>query len=206
MILGEHDFQDKRWMYEESIHMPLIIRHPDNEAVTPGSRTDLMVNNTDFAPTLIELAGGKAPDYMQGRSTTEILKGNPPKDWRSSTYYRYWMQMVHHDIPAHFGLRSKDHKLIFFYGRYHNLEKEGTLSMYWNDEAHSNKVGITPAAWEFYDLKHDPEEMINQYNNPEYKEIINGMKAELKETRKALNEEDHDYPHLKEIIDTHWDD
>ncbi|GAA3610688.1 sulfatase [Flavivirga amylovorans] len=204
MMLGEHDFEDKRWMYEESIRMPFIVRYP--EMIKKGSKTDLIVNNTDFAPTLIELAGGKKPDYMQGESMTEILKGNTPEDWRTSTYYRYWMQMVHHDIPAHFGLRSKDHKLIFFYGRYHNLEKEGTLSMYWNDEANSNKVGITPAAWEFYDLKNDPGELVNQYNNPDYKEIIEKMKTELQEKRQELNEEDHDYPHLKEIIDKHWND
>ncbi len=204
MMLGEHDFEDKRWMYEESIHMPLIVRYP--EKVEKGSRTDLMVNNTDFAPTLIELAGGKKPEYMQGESALEILKGNTPEGWRTSTYYRYWMQMIHHDIPAHFGIRSKEHKLIFFYGRHYDLEKEGSLTMYWNDETHSNKVGVTPAAWEFYDIKNDPGELVNQYSNPEYKDIIEKMKAELKETRKKLNEEDHDYPHLKEIIDEHWND
>ncbi|AUP80534.1 sulfatase family protein [Flavivirga eckloniae] len=204
MMLGEHDFEDKRWMYEESMRMPFIVRYP--EMVKSGTRSDLIVNNTDFAPTLIELAGGKKPEYMQGESMTEILKGHTPADWRTSTYYRYWMHMIHHDIPAHFGLRSKDHKLIFFYGRHYNLEKEGILSMPWKGEGNSNKVEITPAAWEFYDLKNDPEELVNQYNNPEYKEIIDKMKAELKEKRKTLNEEDHDYPHLKEIIDKHWND
>ncbi|WP_303318309.1 sulfatase [Flavivirga abyssicola] len=204
MMLGEHDFEDKRWMYEESIHMPFIAHYP--KKIKEGTRSDILINNTDFAPTLIELAGGKTPEYMQGKSMKKVLEGEEPKDWRTSTYYRYWMHMIHHDIPAHFGLRSKDYKLIFFYGRYHNLEKEGTLSMYWNDEKHSNKVLPTPVAWEFYDLKNDPEEMNNLYGNAEYKDIIEAMKKELQETRKNLNEEDEEYPHLQEIIDKHWND
>ncbi|SIT02955.1 Arylsulfatase A [Zobellia uliginosa] len=204
MMLGEHDFEDKRWMYEESIHMPFIVRYP--EKIKAGSRTSYLINNTDFAPTLIELAGGRAPDYMQGKSLKPIMEGERPDDWRSATYYRYWMQMVHHDIPAHFGLRSENYKLIFFYGRYHNLEKEGSLSMYWNDEEHSNKVEPTPAAWEFYDLKNDPGELVNAYRNPKYQDIIQQMKAELKSTRKELNEEDDKYPHLQEIIIRHWND
>ncbi|TNJ41506.1 sulfatase [Tamlana fucoidanivorans] len=203
MMLGEHDLADKRWMFEESIRMPLIVHYP--EGIKKGKRVDEIVNNTDFAPTLIEMAGGQAPDYMQGKSMKEILGKGKATNWREYTYYRYWMHMIHHDIPAHFGLRSKDYKLVFYYGRYHNLEKEGTLSMYWNDENNSNKVSPTPVAWEFYDLKKDPLELKNEYRNPEYKSVIETMKLQLKAERKILNEEDDKYPHLKKIIDTHWE-
>lgn len=205
MMLGEHDMEDKRWMYEESIHMPFIVHYP--KKVKKGTRTAALINNTDFAPTIIDLAGGKVPEYMQGKSMKKMMeKGKEDKDWRKYTYYRYWMHMIHHDIPAHFGIRSKDYKLIFFYGRYHNLEKEGTRSMYWNDENHSNKVLPTPAAWEFYDLKKDPNEVENEYNNIKYKDIIEQMKSQLKLERQNLNEEDEKFPHLQEIIDTHWND
>lgn len=204
MMLGEHDMQDKRWMFEESIHMPFIVHYP--KMVKPGSRSDALVNNTDFAPTIIDMVGGKVPNYMQGKSMEKLIKKGKDNQWRDYTYYRYWMHMVHHDIPAHFGLRSKDYKLIFYYGRYHNLEKEGALTMYWNDEANSNKVLPTPVAWEFYDLKNDPNELVNVYNKPEYQEIISQMKAQLKKERRKLNEEDKNYPFLQEIIDTHWND
>ncbi len=78
--------------------------------------------------------------------------------------------------------------------------------MYWNDENNSNKVLPTPVAWEFYDLRKDPQELKNEYNNPEYKDVIEKMKLELKAERKRLKEEDSEYPHLKEIIATHWGD
>ncbi|MGI9551918.1 MAG: sulfatase-like hydrolase/transferase, partial [Aurantibacter sp.] len=117
-MLGEHDYIDKRWMYDESLRMPFFVRYP--KSVKPESRTDAIINNTDFAPTLIELAGGKAPDYMQGHSFKAILEtGNEPAGWQQATYYRYWMHMAHrHANPAHFGIRTKDYKLIFFYGKY----------------------------------------------------------------------------------------
>jgi len=204
MMLGEHDFEDKRWMYEESMRMPLIIRIPNSSYA--GMRSKLLVNNTDFAPTIIELGGGKTPDYMQGHSVKPILEGEIPKDWRTATYYRYWMHMIHHDIPAHFGIRTMDYKLIFFYSRYFDLTKEGTLSMYWNDSAHSNKVLPTPAAWEFYDLKNDPHEMVNQYKNPKFKAIINQLKVDLVSQRVKYNEEDEKYPFLEKIIEKHWND
>ena len=117
-MLGEHDYIDKRWMYEESMRMPFFVRYP--KSIKAGTRTDAIINNTDFAPTLIEMAGGKTPDYMQGHSFKTILEtGQEPEGWQQATYYRYWMHMAHrHQNPAHFGIRTKDHKLIFFYGKY----------------------------------------------------------------------------------------
>ena len=86
MMLGEHDLIDKRWMYDEAMRMPFIVHYP--KMIKDGSRTDLLINNTDYAPTMIELAGGKTPDYMQGRSFINTLKGKEETNWRTSTYYR----------------------------------------------------------------------------------------------------------------------
>ncbi len=190
-FLGEHDFMDKRWMYEEAFRMPLIVHWPGG--VKSGSVNDWLINNTDFAPTMLELAGvRKTPDYMQGRSFAAALKGEPsakPEDWRKVTYYRYWMHMAHNlQVPAHFGIRSDRYKLIFFYG------------------ANANGRGRrTPAAWEFYDLQVDPQEMQNEYGNPKYGQTIAEMKVQLKETREELGETDEKYPEIQKIVDEYWD-
>ena len=185
-FLGEHDFTDKRWMYEEAMRMPFIVHYP--KRVKPGSTNGWLINNTDFAPTMLELAGVKTPDTMQGRSFAGALAGeDKPADWRTSTYYRYWMHMAHAlKVPAHFGIRSERYKLIFFYG------------------CTPSGKGNTPVAWEFYDLQTDPHEMKNQYANPQYKTLIAKMKAELKTTRKRLNETDAKYPAIQKIIDANW--
>lgn len=200
MMLGEHDFQDKRWIYDESMRMPFILHYPN--MVKQNSKTDLLINNTDFAPTMIELAGGLAPEYMQGKSFIRTLKGEQEKEWRTATYYRYWMHIIHHYVPAHFGLRTKDYKLIFYYGK-HYLPEEEFSKHYWATQY----VGIekeTPPAWEFYDLKNDPEELVNQYNNPEYATIISDLKKELKRQREELNETDDNYPEIQKIIQDNW--
>ncbi|WP_317133554.1 sulfatase family protein [Aquimarina algicola] len=196
-MLGEHDYIDKRWMYEESLRMPFLVRYP--KLIQAGSASEAIVNNVDYAPTILDLAGGKTPEYMQGESFKYVLanKGKEPKGWKQSTYYRYWMHMYSHFNPAHFGIRTKRYKLIFFYGLHYNKKKK-------------NNDGLpkfqTPAAWEFYDLKNDPEELDNKYADPKYSKIIQKLKAELKEQRKQYNEEDQKYPHLQEVISTHWND
>ena len=205
-MLGEHDYIDKRWMYDESMRMPFFVRYP--EKIKAGTRTDAIINNADFAPTLIDLAGGKAPKQMQGHSFKTILEtGKEPKDWQQSTYYRYWMHMAHaHANPAHFGIRTKQYKLIFFYGKYWVDTKDPNAT--WNKKSWGNKFEMdTPAAWEFYDLSKDPKEMNNAYNDPEYKDIIKELKQQLKEKRKSLNEEDGSkFPHIQKVIDEHWND
>ncbi|MCD6394709.1 MAG: sulfatase-like hydrolase/transferase [Planctomycetes bacterium] len=203
MFLGEHDYIDKRWMYEESIRMPLIIHYP--KTIEANSRCDWLINNSDFAPTLLELAGVRRPDYMQGCSFAEALKGAAePDHWRKGTYYRYWMHMAHgHNNPGHFGIRTKKYKLIFFYGvdytDIHNKKKvtgrDG--NRFWKS---------TPAAWEFYDLAKDPREMNNRYGDTDYQEIVQSLKAQLKELRKEIEDTDEDNPRIREIINTHWDD
>ncbi len=204
-MLGEHDYIDKRWMYEESMRMPFFVRYP--KAIKPGSRTDAIIGNTDFAPTMIELAGGRVPDYMQGKSFKTILEtGREPEDWQKAAYYRYWMHMAHkHANPAHFGIRTKDYKLIFFYGRYYVDTDDPNAS--WDTKNWGNDfTRHTPAAWEFYDLKKDPKEMNNAYGDPANKQIIADLKQQLAQLREGLNETDAHYPHIQKVIDTHWDD
>jgi arylsulfatase A-like enzyme len=92
-----------------------IVRYP--RLIKPASESDAIINNVDFAPTILDLAGQPTPSGMQGRSFLPILTGKTPSDWPQSTYYRYWMHMAHHDNPAHYGLRTERYKLIFFYGQ-----------------------------------------------------------------------------------------
>lgn len=203
MMLGEHDYVDKRWMYEESMQMPFIMHHP--ELIKPGTKSNLLINNTDFAPTLIELAGGKKPEYMQGRSFINTISGKAETDWRTATYYRYWMHMIHHYVPAHFGIRTKDYKLTFFYSA-HYLDPEEFEGHYWNRRYGEALLKEIPVSWEFYDLNSDPLELVNQYNNPTYNKTIAQLKKELSKTREELNETDATYPKLQKIIDQHWND
>jgi uncharacterized sulfatase len=192
-------------MYEESMRMPFFVRYP--KSITAGTRTDAIINNTDFAPTLIELAGGKTPEYMQGHSFKTILEtGQEPEGWQQATYYRYWMHMAHrHQNPAHFGIRTKDHKLIFFYGKYW-VDTDDTKAE-WNKDSWGNDfTNHTPVAWEFYDLKQDPKEMNNTYDDPKYKDIIADLKEQLVKLREDINETDKNYPHIQKVIDAHWND
>ncbi|MCH7227036.1 sulfatase [Haloferula sp. A504] len=201
MMLGEHDYIDKRWMLEESIRLPLIIRAP---GMKPGSRCDWLLNNVDFAPTLLEAAGAKVPEDMQGRSFLKALDGDEaPADWRQAIYYRYWMHMAHgHNNPAHFGIRTKRHKLIFYYGKdYTGIHagkpvegKDG--NRFWKD---------TPAGWELYDLVGDPHEMHNRYDDPEYAGVVARLKAELKRLRKDLGDTDADQEGIREVIENNWE-
>lgn len=202
MMLGEHDLQDKRWMYEESMRMPFIVHYP--EMIEPESVTDLLINNTDFAPTMIELAGGTKPDYMQGASFINTLKGKEETEWRTATYYRYWMHIIHHYVPAHFGIRTKDYKLMFYYGK-HFLPESEFEKHYWAKQYYGIERE-TPPSWEFYDLTKDPQEMNNCYSDPAYQTIIKDLKAELKQQREELNETDANYPEIQAIVENHWDD
>ncbi len=195
-FLGEHDYIDKRWMYEESMRMPFMVRYPPR--IKAGSRSYAIVNNVDYAETIIDMAGGKQPKAMQGESFKEILynEGREPEGWRQATYYRYWMHMAHnHNNPAHFGIRTKDYKLIFFYGV--DYVERGAPNALTRLQ--------TPAAWELYDLNKDPHEMRNVYSDAEYADVIKDLKVQLLELREELNETDEEYPHIQKIIDEYWD-
>ncbi|MEM6800418.1 MAG: sulfatase [Bacteroidota bacterium] len=203
-MLGEHDYIDKRWMYEESMRMPFLVRYP--KVIKAASRTDAIINNTDFAPTIIEMAGGKTPKYMQGSSFKSILEtGVEPEGWQEETYYRYWMHMAHkHNNPAHFGIRTKEYKLIFFYGRDYK-ERSGKAEKWANNPASMFNFE-TPAAWEFYDLRKDPNEMDNRYAQPAYAEVIADLKIRLKKLRTEVKEQDENFPAIEKVIQEYWDE
>ncbi len=185
-MLGEHDYQDKRWMYEESQRMPFLIRYP--KSIPAGSRVDAIVENVDYAPTMLAFAGAKTPDYMQGRSFKTICEGKEePADWKKAAYYRYWMHMAHHDNPGHMGIRTKKFKLIYYYGANYKAEYQ------------------TPPAWELYDLKNDPTEVVNQYDNPKYASIVTDLKKQFAALRKNVGDTGEDYPELEEVVQEFWD-
>ena len=188
-LTGEHDYYDKRWMYEESLRMPFIVRYPP--AIKAGLISDAMITNVDFAPTLIDLAGGEAPGSMQGRSfKTMIHGGDAPDDWREAVYYRYWMQLAHHYVPAHYGIRTTDHKLIFYYGL--PLDASGAVPEQ------------SPAGWQFFDLSRDPDETIDLYRDPKYTETIASLKDELLELKAEIGDTDERYPELMAVREQAW--
>lgn len=185
-MLGEHDFQDKRWMYEESMQMPLLVRYPPT--VKAGQRIDTLAENVDFAPTMLDFAGVKTPASMQGRSLKSRLEtGKEPADWKKAAYYRYWMHMAHHDNPAHVGIRTKTHKLIYFYG----CNYDGGYQ--------------TPPGWELYDLINDPHETKNIYHDPTQKDLVTKLKKQLAETRKRVGDDGSHFPECEKVLQEFWD-
>jgi arylsulfatase A-like enzyme len=160
--LGEHGWFDKRWMYEESLHTPLLVRWPDK--IKPQSKNDLLVSNLDFAPTFLELGGAKPAKDMQGSSLVPILKGAKPKDWRKTHYYHYY-EAGGHGVPIHYGVTDGKQKLIRF------------------PDANLN-------TWEFFDLGKDPMEMKNLYAEKSQAANIEAMKKELYRLRKQYKIED----------------
>lgn len=187
-FLGEHGWFDKRLIYEESIHMPFVIRYP--REVLAGTRNKDIIENVDFSALFADYAGLEYPESMQGRSFRENLKGNTHEDWREYGYYRYWQ---HQSVrPGHFGIRGKRYKLAFFYGN-------GLKSNAYTE-------GEEPGSyWDFFDLEKDPHELYNAYADPQYGDIIKGMKEELRHQRELLGDTDEDNPEILEIIKNHWD-
>ncbi|HUT13413.1 MAG TPA: sulfatase [Thermoguttaceae bacterium] len=185
-MLGEHDYMDKRWMYDESQRMPFLIRYP--KAIPAGVRTDAIIENVDFAPTMLDFAGVKTPEYMQGRSFKSICQsGDEPAGWKQAAYYRYWMHMAHHWNPSHLGIRTKQYKLIYYYG----CDMQG-----------GNR---TPPGWELYDLAKDPREVNNVYDDPQYAEVVETLKNQLRELRREIKDTDENFPEMKKVIEEFWE-
>jgi len=149
--LGEHGWFDKRWMYEESLHMPFIVKWPG--VTKPGSVNTDMVQNLDFAETFLDIAGLPIPEEMQGRSLVPLLKGQTPNEWRKSIYYHYYEYPGAHMVQKHNGVRTDRYKLINYY-----------------------ELG----EWELFDLETDPMEMKSVYDDPVYAEIRQELEQELK--------------------------
>jgi len=158
--LGDHGWFDKRFMYEESLRMPLLVRYP--KETKAGSVSDDIVLNLDFGPTFLDFAGVPVPADMQGESIRKILQGKTPGDWRKSTYYHYYEYPAVHSVKRHYGVRTGRYKLIHFY---HDIDE-----------------------WELYDLKKDPKEMKNVFGDPKYADIVKELKIELKRLRKQYKD------------------
>jgi len=139
--LGEHGWFDKRFMYDESYRTPLMVRWPG--VVEAGSVNADLVSNLDFAQTILDMAGASAPEEMQGASLIPILKGDAPEDWRDYHYYHYYEYPGWHMVQRHEGVYDGRYKLIHFY----DLDQ-----------------------WELIDMKTDPQELTNQFYNPNYRE------------------------------------
>ncbi len=158
-FLGDHGLYDKRFMYEPSSRMPFLARWPGK--ISAGTVSEALVNNCDFAPTFLELAGAAIPREMQGRSLTPLFTGQPPAGWRQEIYYRYYHDPGHHNTHAHYGIRTETHKLIHF----------------WKQDQ-----------WELYDLVRDPDEMHNLYRASVDSALVVDLKARLKRLQQELGD------------------
>lgn len=171
-FLGDHGWYDKRFMYEESLRMPFIVRYP--QEIAPHSVSNAMALNVDIAPTFLDYAGVPIPDTMQGSSLRSLFKGVKPDGWQTSMYYRYWMHLAHHHVYAHYGIRTERYKLIYYYG-----EALGTTGSI--DE-------VKPPEWELFDLQRDPHEMNNVYHQEEYQRIVIDLKDQLYELKEKVQD------------------
>ena len=161
MYLGENGWFDKRWMYDVSMQAPLLIRWPGK--IKPGSIASSMVQNIDFAPTMLDVAGTNVPAWMDGISLKPLLTGQQKTLARKNLYYHYYEYPIDHHVIPHLGVRGERYKLIYFY---------------------------TVNEWELYDLKTDPAEQKNLIASPAHKAILQQMKNELLKLRNKYN--DHD--------------
>ncbi|WP_353565315.1 sulfatase/phosphatase domain-containing protein [Haloferula sargassicola] len=155
--LGEHGWFDKRWMFEESLKMPFLIRWPG--VVKPGTRSQAMIQNIDYAPTFLEAAGVEVPADIQGRSLLPVLEnaGRAPSGWRDAIYYAYYENAAVHEVPVHDGIRTGRAKLMYF---------------------------PRTREWQLFDLEKDPHEMRSVHADPEYAPLLAGMKKRYFDLRK----------------------
>ena len=150
--LGDHGFFDKRFIYEESLRMPFMVKYP--KKIKAGSVNEDIISNIDFAPTLLELAGISTTQKMQGTSFVPVLEGNTPKDWQDAMYYHYYEFPFWHHVQPHYGIRTQKYTLAHFY---YNID-----------------------VWELYDLEKDPGQVNNIYNDPNYANVTAELKVKLK--------------------------
>jgi arylsulfatase A-like enzyme len=160
-FLGDHGMFDKRFMYEESIRMPFLVRWP--AGIAPRTTSAAMGLNIDFAPTFLDAAGLPPSPDMQGRSLLPVLRGRTPTDWRTSMYYRYYHDPGDHNTRGHYGVRTRTHKLIYFW---------------------------TKDQWELFDLVKDPYELHNLYGEPGMGALTATLKAELARLKQEVRDSD----------------
>jgi arylsulfatase A-like enzyme len=157
--LGEHGWFDKRWIFEESLRAPLLVRWPG--VAVPGTVNANLVSNIDFAETFLDAAGLPVPAEMQGRSLVPLLEGRTPADWRKSFYYQYYEYPVPHHVRAHHGVVTSRYKLVHF------------------DATDTEE-------WELFDLQTDPSELKSVYGDPTYAAVTAELKRELLRLRAEL--------------------
>jgi arylsulfatase A-like enzyme len=160
--LGEHGWYDKRFMYEESLRTPLLVRYPAE--FEDGQVNDKLVLNLDMTPTLLDLAGADVPEEMQGQSLRPLMDGSQSTEWRDAIYYRYY-EFPHgwHKVRPHYGVRTDRYKLIHFEGDMDN--------------------------WELFDLQTDPNEMSNVYGRDELSAVQEELHAKLNELQRELGDQ-----------------
>ncbi|NLR62808.1 sulfatase [Chitinophaga varians] len=161
--MGEHGWFDKRFMYEESLRTPFIIKYPG--VTKPGTTVNQLMLNIDWAPTILQMAGVPVPADIQGTSFLPLLEQNPNKAaWRKAAYYHYYEFPEPHHVYPHFGVRTEQYTLVRFYG--------------------------AGDSWELYDLKKDPQQVNNIYGNKGTEKITAGLKATLKKLILQYNDQE----------------
>lgn len=165
--LGEHGWFDKRWIFEESLRTPLLVRW--SGVAKPGSVCKDIVSNLDFAETFLEATSVDVPAEMQGRSLLPVLRGDTPKDWRESFYYHYYEYPGPHNVRRHYGVVTGRYKLVHFY--------EPDINY-----------------WELFDREKDPHELRSVLGQKEYAEIHNKLEKELTRLRADLKVPEKDPP------------
>ena len=153
--------------------MPFLIRYP--REIEAGTTNGSMILNVDFPPTLLDFAGIDAPEHMQGASFRPLLRGQLPEGWQTSMYYRYWMHLAGHNVYAHYGVRTLDHKLIYYYAD--ALGQPGAM-----DDPKAPE-------WELFDLGRDPMELNSVYDDPAYAGVVRDLKAELRRLQMKVGDE-----------------
>jgi arylsulfatase A-like enzyme len=148
-------------MYEESLRMPFLVRWP--ASIKPGTRSEAIALNIDFAPTFLEVTGLAMSGDMQGRSLLPVLRGRVPSEWRTSMYYRYYHDPGDHNTRAHYGVRTRTHKLIYF----------------WKKDQ-----------WELFDLVNDPYELHNLYSEPGQEALTTALNEELARLKREVRDTD----------------
>lgn len=154
--LGEHGWFDKRWMFEESLRMPFLVRWPG--VIDAGVDSDALIQNIDYGPTFLEVAGAEVPAEMQGRSMVELLKnqGKPSASWRDAVYYAYYENAAVHNVPIHDGVRTDRYKLMFF---------------------------PRTREWNLFDLESDPNEMSSVHDSEAFADVFDGMQKRYRDLK-----------------------
>lgn len=176
-FLGDHGWFDKRYMLEESLKMPFLMAY-ENEIAKNIIIDDSIVSNLDFAPTFLDYCGIDVPEDMQGQSFRKIIKNEKSKDWQDALYYRYWVTKGEHGVSPHYGIRTKEYKLICY------LDKARNFDGKYRKELEDSKW----PQWELFDLTKDSEEIVNLYDKKEYQDIIIKLKEKLYELKKQYKD------------------